>query len=101
MIIGVPKEIKNNENRVGMTPSGVTELVERGHTVYMQSTSGEGSGFTDEEYVSVGAKILQTIEEIYAIADMIVKVNSNCPSLINGYSDAIGSFTFTIMSAIA
>jgi alanine dehydrogenase len=74
MIIGVPKEIKNNENRVGMTPSGVTELVERGHTVYMQSTSGEGSGFTDEEYVSVGAKILKTIEEIYAVAEMIVKV---------------------------
>jgi alanine dehydrogenase len=74
MIIGVPKEIKNNENRVGMTPSGVTELVERGHSVYIQSSAGEGSGFTDEEYVSVGAKILSTIEEIYSIAEMIVKV---------------------------
>lgn len=74
MIIGVPKEIKNNENRVGMTPSGVNELVERGHTVYIQSTAGEGSGFTDEEYVSVGAKILPTIEAIYNIAEMIVKV---------------------------
>jgi alanine dehydrogenase len=74
MIIGVPKEIKNNENRVGMTPSGVNELVERGHTVYIQSTAGEGSGFTDEEYVSVGAKILPTIEAVYNIAEMIVKV---------------------------
>jgi len=74
MIIGVPKEIKNNENRVGMTPSGVNELVERGHTVYIQSTAGEGSGFTDEEYVAVGAKILPTIEAVYNIAEMIVKV---------------------------
>lgn len=50
MIIGVPKEIKNNENRVGMTPSGVAELVKRGHTVYIQHTAGENSGFQDEAY---------------------------------------------------
>ena len=51
MIIGVPKEIKNNENRVGMTPSGVAELVKRGHTVYIQHTAGENSGFPDEAYM--------------------------------------------------
>lgn len=73
-IIGVPKEIKNNENRVGMTPSGVAELVKRGHTVYVQHTAGEGSGFSDDAYVSVGAKILPSIEDIYAQADLIVKV---------------------------
>ena len=74
MIIGVPKEIKNNENRVGMTPAGVKELVRQGHTLYVQHTAGEGSGFTDDEYIAAGAKILPTIEETYAIADMIVKV---------------------------
>ncbi|MCF0160844.1 MAG: alanine dehydrogenase [Bacteroidaceae bacterium] len=74
MIIGVPKEIKNNENRVGMTPAGVAEMVKHGHTVYVQHTAGEGSGFADEEYVAVGAKILPTIEDTYAIAEMIVKV---------------------------
>lgn len=74
MIIGVPKEIKNNENRVGMTPAGVAELVKRGHIVYVQATAGVNSGFSDEEYVAVGAKMLPTIEETYAIAEMIVKV---------------------------
>ena len=74
MKIGIPKEIKNNENRVGMTPAGVAELVHHGHEVYVQHTAGEGSGFSDDEYVKVGAKILPTIEETYAVADMIVKV---------------------------
>ena len=74
MIIGVPKEIKNNENRVGMTPSGVAELVKHGHQVYVQHTAGINSGFPDDAYLSVGAQILPTIEETYAIADMIVKV---------------------------
>jgi alanine dehydrogenase len=74
MIIGIPSEIKDNENRVGMTPAGVSELVKRGHTVYLQKGAGVNSGFSDDEYVSVGAKILPTIEDIYAIAEMIVKV---------------------------
>ena len=74
MIIGVPKEIKNNENRVGMTPSGVAELVKRGHQVYIQHTAGINSGFSDEVYQSVGAQILSTIDDVYAIAEMIVKV---------------------------
>lgn len=74
MIIGIPKEIKNNENRVGMTPSGVKELVKHGHKVYVQHTAGEGSGFADDEYIKAGAEILPTIEATYAAADMIVKV---------------------------
>lgn len=74
MIIGVPKEIKNNENRVALTPAGAKELVKRGHEVYVQSTAGEGSGFTDEEYKGAGAKILPTIEATYEIAEMIMKV---------------------------
>lgn len=74
MIIGVPKEIKNNENRVAVTPAGVKELVAHGHTVYVQHTAGEGSGFADAEYVAAGAAILPTIEETYATAEMIIKV---------------------------
>ena len=74
MIIGVPKEIKNNENRVALTPGGAAELIKNGHTVYVQTTAGEGSGFLDEQYVAAGAKMLSTIEETYAIAEMIIKV---------------------------
>jgi len=74
MIIGVPKEIKNNENRVGMTPSGVQEMTRRGHVVYVQASAGVNSGFSDEAYTAAGAKILPSIEEVYAKADMIVKV---------------------------
>jgi alanine dehydrogenase len=74
MIIGVPKEIKNNENRVAVTPGGVQEFVKHGHTVYVQHTAGNGSGFSDEQYKQAGAHILNTIEEVYGIADMIVKV---------------------------
>ncbi len=74
MKVGVPKEIKNNENRVGMTPSGVAELIRRGHQVLVQHTAGEGSGFSDEAYQKVGAQIVPAIEDVYAQADMIVKV---------------------------
>ena len=74
MIIGLPKEIKNNENRVALTPTGVKELVDRGHTVYVQMSAGVGSGFADEEYAQAGATMLPTIEEVYAKAEMIVKV---------------------------
>ncbi len=74
MIVGVPKEIKNNENRVALTPAGAFEFVKRGHEVYVQATAGEGSGFSDEEYTEAGAKMLPTIEEVYDKAEMIIKV---------------------------
>ena len=74
MIIGIPKEIKNNENRVAMTPAGVQEMTRRGHKVYVQATAGVNSGFTDDAYKAVGAEILPTIEDVYATAEMIVKV---------------------------
>lgn len=74
MIIGVPKEIKNNENRVALTPAGVAEMQKHGHEVYIQQSAGQGSGFSDEEYVEAGAKILPTIEDVYGIAEMIIKV---------------------------
>jgi alanine dehydrogenase len=74
MIIGVPKEIKSNENRVALTPAGALELTKRGHTVYVQSTAGEGSGFEDNDYIEAGAKILVTADEVWAIGEMIMKV---------------------------
>jgi alanine dehydrogenase len=74
MIIGVPKEIKNNENRIALTPAGAAELVKRGHEVYVQAGGGSGSGFLDEDYLHAGARMLPTIEDIYSIAEMIIKV---------------------------
>lgn len=74
MKIGIPKEIKNNENRVGATPAGVKELIKHGHEVFVQHTAGEGSGFADAEYEAAGAKILPTIEDVYATGEMIIKV---------------------------
>lgn len=74
MKIGIPKEIKNNENRVGATPSGVKELIAHGHEVLVQHTAGEGSGFEDAAYVEAGATILPTIEDVYSAAEMIIKV---------------------------
>lgn len=74
MIIGVPKEIKNNENRVALTPAGALELNKRGHKVFVQKTAGIGSGFTDAEYKKAGAKMLGKIEDVYKKAEMIIKV---------------------------
>ena len=74
MKIGVAKEIKNNESRVGLTPAGVFELVKNKHTVYVQSTAGEGSGFFDRDYKEAGAIVLETMHQVYALSDMIVKV---------------------------
>jgi alanine dehydrogenase len=74
MIIGVPKEIKNNENRVALTPAGTQELIKRGHTVYVQKTAGVGSGFSDEEYTKAGGKMIDTADEVFNLAEMIMKV---------------------------
>ena len=87
MIIGVPKEIKNNENRVALTPAGAKELIKRGHQVYVQQTAGIGSGFSDEDYIAAGAHILPSIEATYQIAEMIMKVkepSANRVSCNNG-----------------
>lgn len=83
MIIGVPKEIKNNENRVALTPAGVKELNKYGHDVYIQQNAGFDSGFLDNEYIFAGGQILSSIEEIYAIAEMIIKVKEPIESEYN------------------
>ena len=74
MVIGIPKEIKDSEHRVGMTPSGVQTLIQNGHDVYVQNSAGQGSGYSDKDFSNVGAKLLKTIEGIYNISEMIIKV---------------------------
>lgn len=74
MIIGVPKEIKSNEDRVALTPAGSQELVKRGHTVYVQQSAGAGSGFEDQLYIKAGAKMVADAAEVFRLAEMIIKV---------------------------
>jgi len=79
VIVGVPKEIKNNEFRVGLTPGGVAEFVAHGHDVLVEKAAGEGSSFTDAEYLAAGAKLVDTADEVFAGADMVVKVKEPQP----------------------
>ena len=74
MKIGLPKEIKDNEYRVGLTPAGVGALVDAGHEVFVQKTAGEGSGFSDEQYTDAGGKLLETADDVWQTGEMIVKV---------------------------
>jgi len=74
MIVGVPREVKDRENRVSTTPAGVQEYVARGHTVIVESTAGAGSGFRDEEYAAAGARLVASHDEVFADAELIVKV---------------------------
>lgn len=80
MIIGVPKEIKISENRVGMTEAGAKQLVKEGHTVIVEKDAGVGSGITNEQYEKAGAKIIGTKKEVYEKADMIMKVKEPLPA---------------------
>ncbi len=74
MKIGLPKEIKDNEYRVGLTPAGVHALVQAGHEVFVQKTAGEGSGFADDQYVGAGGKLVETADDAWGEGDMVVKV---------------------------
>ena len=94
MIIGVPKEIKTNEDRVGLTPAGVKALESKGHQVYVQSTAGDSSGFTDDKYIEAGADILADIASIYEIADMIIKVKEPIESEYNLIKEGQLLFTY-------
>ncbi|MEJ7820509.1 MAG: alanine dehydrogenase, partial [Rubrobacteraceae bacterium] len=78
-VVGVPKEIKDMEGRVSMQPDGVTELVHHGHEVVVQSGAGKGAGFTDEEYAALGARVVGSAEEVFEVADLIVKVKEPVP----------------------
>jgi len=95
MIIGVPKEIKNHEYRVGLIPSSVRELTTLGHQVLIESSAGDGIGFSDDEYISVGASILPTAHDIYTQADMIVKVKE--PQAVERTQLKKGQILFTYL----
>jgi len=79
MKIGIPKEIKNNENRVSLTPAGAYELTQSGHQVYVETNAGVNSSYSDNDYIQAGAEILSTPDEVFVIADMIMKVKEPLP----------------------
>ncbi|QWH02953.1 alanine dehydrogenase [Bacillus mycoides] len=93
MRIGIPTEIKNNENRVAMTPAGAVHLVQNGHEVFVQKGSGVGSGFTDEEYVQAGAKLVETAEEAWN-QDMVMKVKEPVESEYGYFREGLILFTY-------
>lgn len=93
MRIGVPKEIKNNENRVAITDAGVVSLVAAGHEVYIEKGAGLGSGFTDEEYVMAGAKIVQTASDAWDV-DMVLKVKEPIESEYKYFKEGLILFTY-------
>ncbi|PEM01971.1 alanine dehydrogenase [Bacillus cereus] len=93
MRIGIPTEIKNNENRVAMTPAGAVHLVQNGHEVFVQKGAGLGSGFTDEEYVQAGAKLVETAEEAWN-QDMVMKVKEPVASEYSYFREGLILFTY-------
>ncbi|NPA26970.1 MAG: alanine dehydrogenase [Chloroflexi bacterium] len=99
MIIGIPKEIKDNEYRVAMTPGGVEQLVQHGHRVLVQAGAGEGSGFSDEEYRQSGATVLPTPEEVWTQAEMIMKVKEPQPQEYPFLREGLILFTYLHLAA--
>ena len=94
MIIGVAKEIKNNENRVGLTPAGAEALVKAGHKVFVEKTAGVGSGFSDENYISVGAEIISDKKKIFDESEMIIKVKEPLKSEYEFFHEGQILFTY-------
>lgn len=98
MIVGVPKEIKNNENRVALTPQGAAEFVRKGHRVYVESSAGTGSGFTDAEYAAAGAE-LTDVTSVWNKADMIMKVKEPLSSEYGYFRPGLVLFTYLHLAA--
>ncbi|MFZ5591051.1 MAG: alanine dehydrogenase, partial [Bacillota bacterium] len=94
MIIGVPKEIKSNENRVAITPAGVQAMVKAGHKVVIENNAGVGSGISNEDYIAAGAEILATPAEVFAAADMIMKVKEPLPPEYGLFKEGQVLFTY-------
>ncbi|MDF9298043.1 alanine dehydrogenase [Geobacillus stearothermophilus] len=99
MIIGVPKEIKNNENRVAITPAGVLSFVQAGHTVLIEKEAGVGSGFSDSDYARAGAQIIERAEDVWAQADMVMKVKEPLPSEYRFFRPGLVLFTYLHLAA--
>lgn len=99
MIIGVPKEIKNNENRVAMVPAGVLALVNAGHQVLVEASAGLGSGFSDESYSKAGAQILPKAEHVWEGADLVIKVKEPLQSEYRFFRENLLLFTYLHLAA--
>jgi alanine dehydrogenase len=99
MFIGVPKEIKNNENRVALTPAGVVTLVKAGHIVLIEKDAGIGSGFTDEQYIEAGAEIIKDRKEVWSKSDMIMKVKEPLESEYQYFRQGLILFTYLHLAA--
>jgi len=99
MIIGVSKEIKNNENRVGLTPAGAEALVKAGHKVLVETGSGLGSGFADEDYTDVGAELISDKKQLFDKSEMIVKVKEPLPSEYDLFHEGQLLFTYLHLAA--
>lgn len=99
MIIGIPKEIKNNENRVALTPGGAAVLREAGHSVIVEAGAGAGSGFSDEEYAKEGAQLLPSAAEVWGKAEMIMKVKEPLPSEFGYFREGLTLFTYLHLAA--
>ena len=98
MIVGVPKEIKNEEYRVAMTPNGVKDFVRAGHTVVVEAGAGVGSGFSDDEYKAAGAE-LAPVADVFARADMIYKVKEPIPVEYDSFKPGQILYTYLHMAA--
>ncbi|MED4074257.1 alanine dehydrogenase [Priestia endophytica] len=99
MIIGVPKEIKNNENRVALTPAGVVSFINAGHEVLIEQEAGSGSGFTDKDYTVAGAQIVESVEDVWSQAEMIMKVKEPLPSEYRYFREGLILFTYLHLAA--
>lgn len=99
MIIGVPKEIKNNENRIALTPGGVTQLVAFGHRVLIEDQAGLGSGFENEDYKQAGAEIVEKAEKVWAESEMVMKVKEPLPSEYAYFRKGLILFTYLHLAA--
>jgi alanine dehydrogenase len=99
LVVGVPKEIKDNENRVSVVPDGVAELVHHGHDVLVEAGAGAGSRFADEEYAAAGATVVATADEVFAGADLIVKVKEPIPAEYHRFRDGQQLFTYLHLAA--
>ncbi|WP_394218373.1 alanine dehydrogenase [Halobacillus trueperi] len=99
MIIGIPKEIKNNENRVAITPSGVINLMKAGHTIRIETQAGTGSNFTDQEYRDAGAEIVETASDIWSKSEMVMKVKEPLPSEYEYFRKGLILFTYLHLAA--
>ncbi|BBH22289.1 alanine dehydrogenase [Paenibacillus baekrokdamisoli] len=99
MLIGVPKEIKNNENRVAITPAGVVTLVKAGHKIIIENNAGIGSGFTNEDYTAAGAAILDQAADVWAESDMVMKVKEPLSSEYGFFREGLILFTYLHLAA--